>query len=89
MSKLGFHVVDGEAFIDGTPVKMLVERARENGWCSGPRPLGTLTYQQATQRAHASDAEPEIVVQAINGESVPDGTDDAPPPSPPRFEIPS
>lgn len=48
---VGFHLVDGEAFIGDTPVKLLVERAREKGWVQGPRPTDNFTFQQATARA--------------------------------------
>jgi hypothetical protein len=80
----GFHVVDGEAFIDGTPAKKLVERAREKGWVRGPCPDGTLTFQQATLRAAAvepDDDEPPPLPATIMADD--DGT--APPSSPPRF----
>lgn len=37
-SKTMFQYIGGEGYIDGTPCKPLVERAKSYGWISGPDP---------------------------------------------------
>lgn len=80
----GFQVIDGEAFIDNVPVKLLVERAREQGWCNGPRPEGTMTFQQATLRAAAVQSDETQLVPGRVCDN--DDCSEVPPLSPPRFD---
>lgn len=69
-----FRFENGEAFIDGVPVKPLVEKAKFYGWVKGPEP------ESPEQRAR---------LRALY-ESIPDDPEPVElPPSRPSFDPPS